>query len=94
MQEIIERLRRCLSLQRKVSLAHMPPANDACVAKPDVCRMRGALRVVSALQATKYRLCAPCAHFSQRINGRSQATCGYRNIQMMCWSLMRHPAYR
>jgi hypothetical protein len=42
-----------------------------------------------------YTVCVPpCAHYSQRGSYGAAWSCGYRNIQMLCSSLMRVPAYQ
>ena len=42
-----------------------------------------------------YRLCFPyCVHVSQKNSFGSGWSCGYRNIQMLCSSLIQLPAYR
>ena len=41
-----------------------------------------------------YRLCAPLPHISQRGAYGSQWSCGYRNLQMLCTTLLMLPVYR
>ena len=36
----------------------------------------------------EYALCSPCNHVSQRGSNGYEWSCGYRNIQMMCYSLL------
>ena len=45
-------------------------------------------------QKPAFVLCAEVAHFSQRVAGTTQPTCGWRNIQMLCWALLREAQYR
>jgi hypothetical protein len=41
-----------------------------------------------------YRLCSPCTHLTQRNAMGAEWACGFRNIQMLCLSLVQSPAYR
>lgn len=41
-----------------------------------------------------FRICSPCPHITQFGYEGSQWACGYRNIQMLCVSLMARPEYK
>lgn len=43
---------------------------------------------------TIYRLCSPCHHMTQQGQDGHEWSCGYRNIQMLCLSLMQRPEMR
>ena len=43
---------------------------------------------VSKKLTIEYSLCSPCPHVSQRGNEGYEWSCGYRNIQMICHSLL------
>ena len=58
----------------------------------DVMKM---LQVSLKKSSTSFQLCSPpCLHFSQRGSYGSQWSCGYRNIQIMCSSLVQIPILR
>lgn len=44
--------------------------------------------------STKFRLCSPMAHMTQLNAMGAHWACGYRNIQMLCLSLAKVPAYK
>lgn len=37
-----------------------------------------------------YALCSPCVHISQRNEGPNFWSCGYKNIQMLCYSMLEN----
>ena len=43
------------------------------------------------IEIIEYSLCSPCVHISQRGTEGYNWSCGYRNIQMMCYALLNHP---
>lgn len=44
--------------------------------------------------SSTYYLCSPCPHITQKGVEGSEWSCGYRNIQMLCLSLIKRPEYR
>lgn len=45
-------------------------------------------------EGTIYRICSPCPHITQAGLEGAHWSCGYRNIQMLCHSLIMVPEYR
>lgn len=46
------------------------------------------------IDKSEYRLCSPCTHVSQKGTEGFDWSCGYRNIEMLCSSLVKHPEYK
>lgn len=44
--------------------------------------------------AINYRLCSPCHHITQKGFEGAHWSCGYRNIQMLCYALLKGPEYK
>lgn len=52
-----------------------------------------ALQTVLTIEKATFSLCSPCAHITQKGFDGHQWSCGYRNIQMLCSSLLLCPQY-
>jgi hypothetical protein len=49
---------------------------------------------VMEAEGTTYRVCSPCPHITQTGLEGAHWSCGYRNISMLCHSLIQVPEYR
>ena len=73
----------------------MPPAPQPNLDSP----VRGLLELILKQKVTTgslhYQICnPPCDHYSQKGSYGAKWSCGYRNIQMLCSSLMQLDEYK
>jgi hypothetical protein len=58
-------------------------------------KTEGLIEILSYVIPQNSVLCNPfIIHYSQKGSYGSKWSCGYRNIQMLCSSLMKYPMYR